>query len=109
MWTGWAWLKAETNRRVVSNVTEKAVERGASPTADETHSNINETKVQRIMTTNCWGVSQGAQKHERTCMGGKQIKRFRQNNRLQTRVETPGVLVCSLLGHLRGCALWAEK
>ena len=26
---GWAWLKAETNGRVVSNVTEEAVERGS--------------------------------------------------------------------------------
>lgn len=25
----------------------------------------------RIMTTNCWGVSQGAQQHEYTCMGGE--------------------------------------
>lgn len=39
---GWAWLKAETNRRAVSNVRGKAVERG-SVTADEKHSNINET------------------------------------------------------------------
>lgn len=26
------------------------------------------------MTTHCWGVSQGAQQHERTCMGGKTKK-----------------------------------
>lgn len=26
---GWAWLKAETNRRVISNATAKAVERGS--------------------------------------------------------------------------------
>lgn len=76
----WAWLKAETNRRVVSHVRKKSNGAWKRPLQllkpilismrPQSHDN-NDYKL--------LGSKPGNPQHECTCMEEKQIKRFRQN------------------------------